>query len=95
MAEFLKCDAPGCHHVEDVETITAEMIGKPCPLCGASLLTQADWDMWKAVFRPGIEAAEKLGLLKPGGAKPGERGAVRVNFHDGEVRVRLTPPQQP
>jgi hypothetical protein len=30
-ADYLKCDALGCDHVEHVGLIQGEHIGKPCP----------------------------------------------------------------
>jgi hypothetical protein len=45
----VKCDAPGCDYTfvaekfEDYEVC----INRPCPKCGAILLTQADWDAFK------------------------------------------------
>lgn len=47
MAEFLKCDRPGCDHVEKVGRITADMVGLPCPKCGDNLLNQEDWENWQ------------------------------------------------
>lgn len=41
----LKCDAEGCDYEETVEATSQnvnEFIGKPCPKCGANLLTEAD-----------------------------------------------------
>ena len=42
----LKCDAPGCGYVDKTVELTPDTvmasIGKPCPKCGASLLTAAD-----------------------------------------------------
>lgn len=50
----LKCDAPGCGHHESADLDLAKsgaLIGKPCPSCGASLLTKEDHaaglKMWK------------------------------------------------
>lgn len=90
MSEFLKCDADGCSHVENVDAITADMIGRPCPVCGASLLTAEDFAFYDAHVRPAMDLAHKLGLSEP--AQPGEPGAVAVNFHDGELRIRAAKP---
>ena len=42
----LQCDVNGCDYIDT--TINADdykdLIGTPCPKCGASLLTQADYD---------------------------------------------------
>ena len=45
---FLKCDEKGCVHQEYHAEIAPEQIGKPCPRCGASLLTQEDFDKCRA-----------------------------------------------
>lgn len=43
----IKCDAEGCTFRDD--TVKMEdyksWLNKPCPLCGANLLTQADYDI--------------------------------------------------
>ncbi|MHA6731766.1 hypothetical protein [Devosia sp. A369] len=85
--EFLKCDAAGCDHSENVAAITAEMVGKPCPTCGANLLTQGDWDFYSQMFKPAVEAMKALGIVAE--AEPESVGAVRFNYHDGEMRVRM------
>jgi len=87
MSEFLKCDATGCDHLETVESITGDMVGKPCPKCGANLLTQNDWDHYERVFRPYVDTLTELGLIQ--GAKPGDAGVMRVGFHEGEYTFRL------
>lgn len=41
----LRCDAPGCGYVTpDTKPFAKEMIGLPCPKCGASLLTERDYN---------------------------------------------------
>jgi hypothetical protein len=36
----LKCDAPGCDYREELVIPSVDLVGKPCPKCGASLLTE-------------------------------------------------------
>jgi len=68
----LKCDANGCGYQSDVEISRADYekwTDAPCPKCGASLLTKADYDclvlMEKAVglfnkaFGPGTAGEKK------------------------------------
>lgn len=43
---FLKCDRLGCVHIEFHDDIVAEQVGKPCPLCRSSLMSQAEFDAW-------------------------------------------------
>jgi hypothetical protein len=90
MSEFLRCDAAGCDHRENVETITESMIGKACPKCGANLLTASDYAAYAAHFRPAMELLEQLGIARP--AAEGTVGAVSINYHDGELRMRLPTP---
>lgn len=46
MVHYLKCDAKGCMHLEVHPELTWDMVDKPCPNCGANLLTQADADAY-------------------------------------------------
>lgn len=41
---YLKCDARGCIHYEFHDEINQSLVGKPCPKCGSSILTQEDFD---------------------------------------------------
>lgn len=38
----LKCDAAGCDFMDPDAVPDESLIGRPCPKCGASLLTEAD-----------------------------------------------------
>lgn len=82
----LKCDRPGCGFVDPEPQLTEEYlmsnIGRPCPLCGASLLTKEDA---KTTMRILANAAKfnqsqipRLAAQARQG-KPIERGAT-VNF---------------
>ena len=86
MYEFLKCDAPGCDHRELFEELTADLIGKPCPKCGASLLTQHDFDIWVGRFRPAIEIGKKLGVLIDADSATGM--PISVSYHDGVTTIK-------
>lgn len=46
----LHCDACGYDMPEPV-AFTAELIGTPCPKCGADMLTRADFEKTKKLFR--------------------------------------------
>ena len=89
MSEFLRCDATGCDHVEDVGAITAEMVDKPCPKCGANLLTKADFDVYAAVFQPAMRMMFDLGLAKEAASGTPPEQSITVNYHDGEMRVKM------
>ena len=45
----LKCDAPGCSYLDPNAFLDEALIGQPCPLCGANLLTAADFAGIKAM----------------------------------------------
>jgi predicted RNA-binding Zn-ribbon protein involved in translation (DUF1610 family) len=56
----LQCDS--CHHEVDVEAITKDLIGTPCPVCGDSMLTPEHWRSYQRV-RVWIWASRLLGWL--------------------------------
>jgi hypothetical protein len=58
--EYLKCDTPSCDHVE-MTPIVVENIGKPCPKCGANLLTPNDFIDFRKM-KAGIKAANEVVL---------------------------------
>ena len=91
MPEFLKCDAPGCDHVEDVEAISRDLIGKPCPKCGADLLTAADCETWLAMVQPGIELAKALGLFVDRAPTEDDQALVRLHLHDDTFTAKTIP----
>lgn len=89
MSEFLKCDATGCDHVEDVAEITADLVGKPCPKCGANLLTEGDWAYYSTAFRPALDMLASIGLnMRAGENTPPEQRAA-FNYHNGNINIRL------
>lgn len=91
MPEFLKCDAPGCDHVEDVEAISRDLIGKACPKCGADLLTEADCEAWLAMVQPGIELAKALGLFVDRPPTEADQALVRVHLHGNDFSLKTIP----
>lgn len=94
MPEFLKCDAPGCDHVEDVEAISRDLIGKPCPKCGADLLTAADCEAWLAMVQPGIELAKALGLFVDRASTEADPASVRLHLHGDTFTATAIPVDQ-
>lgn len=87
MREVLKCDAEGCDHIEPVEAVTSDLVGKPCPKCGASLLTQEDWDAW-APIRDLLLELEKAA---DGVADTEDQIDVSIGYHDGEASIKFKP----
>jgi hypothetical protein len=56
--EYLKCDTPSCDHFE-MTPIVIENVGKPCPKCGANILTPNDFiDYHK--MKAGINAENQV-----------------------------------
>lgn len=88
MSEFLKCDAPDCDHHEDVLRVTADMVGKACPKCGESLLTQEDWDVYSSLSA-GLDALEALGIQVRADADTPQEQRAAFNYHDGEIRISI------
>lgn len=90
----LRCDAPGCDFIEPGPMpFTRDLIGRPCPKCGASLLSERDYrdtlrqfaaiDFINRYF--GWLGSEKL----PEGAR-----SLAIRTHDGEVTAVLRKPGQ-
>lgn len=88
MSEFLQWDAEGCDHIEDVAEITAEVV-KPCPKCGANLLTEGDWALYSTAFRPALDMSASIGPNVRAGADTAPDQRAAVDYHDGNINVRL------
>lgn len=75
----LKCDAEGCDYRDDTVTLASypEWLNKPCPLCGANLLTQKDFDEVNRLLALTAKINSLVGPVK----KSGEPlGRVSVDF---------------
>lgn len=85
MRGTLKCDA--CEYREtEIHEMTADLIGAPCPICGANLLTQEDFDQCKAMG-PAIELLKNIGVTY---ADKIEDGTISLNAHKGTVTIKRT-----
>lgn len=87
--EYLKCDATGCDHREHVGTITADMIGKPCPKCGASLLTKEDFETFQHLGDV-LRVFQEIGLMKPHSLDdpiPEGASVVDINIHNNNITI--------
>jgi len=81
----LKCDAPDCDHIEKISEITAAMIGKPCPKCGASLLTTEDFIAGKTLVAS-LEAV--AGILFPVDPTTQTKiSTMSLNPHNGGMTI--------
>ncbi len=91
---YLRCDRDGCDHQETVPDITETMIGKACPLCGDSLLTQADFDYWQTVVAPQLAALRIIeAAALEGGVVSANDPKVRFNLHhhNGASTLKVSP----
>lgn len=86
--EFLKCDAAYCDHVEEVPEITEGMVGKPCPLCGANLLTQEDWDQWKVM----VAMVRAVQSFAPTADDDSDKVMMRVGLHGDKTSIEISKP---
>lgn len=84
MMQYLKCDADGCDHRERVEEYGEHLVGKPCPKCGSSLLTQDDYTESLAIIAA-MNFLESLGVVK---TAPMGEGDININIHNGELRIK-------
>lgn len=82
-SEYLKCDASGCDHVENVDCISQNLVGKACPKCGANLLTQDDYDHY-------VQLRGLLSLLKTRAPEKvdGQQVNLSVNVHNGQFKIK-------
>lgn len=82
--QYLKCDAEGCDHVEYMDRITQEHVDKPCPKCGANLLTQADHDHFEMI-------QNLMAVVQATIPETGEEDKIPldINVHDGKVRMKI------
>ncbi len=91
MGQFLQCDAPGCDHREMRPALLEEDIGRPCPKCGANLLTREDYEAAKP-FSDMMRAMEEAGLIKPASLDDvvGEgKAIVTINHHAGDINIKI------
>lgn len=78
---FLKCDAEGCDHQERAQ-ISREHIGRPCPKCGANLLTEEDYLMGASLQAASDFFEREMPI--PEGA---DTGVVSVNPHGNTITI--------
>jgi hypothetical protein len=83
----LVCDVDECGHVEAIDELTADLIDKPCPICGANLLTADDYAAGK-VLRATLASFQTLGLIKIG-EPTGAKSSVSLNPHAGSIKIKL------
>lgn len=88
----LRCDAVGCGFVEPVAlAFTEELIGRPCPLCGANLLTRRDYADTQRLFAFIGWINRWFGWLGSE-TPPANAHRVQVRTHNGEVTTKWRRP---
>lgn len=88
MELFLQCDADGCDHKEFVETITEDMVGKECPLCGENLLTEDDLKMFEPLMQT-KKMLQDLGLVADENTPEDvERSTISIHCHKKTVTIK-------
>lgn len=68
-----------------------EDIGRPCPKCGANLLTREDFEAAKP-FAEMMRAFEAAGLVKPvslGDPVPEGDAVISINHHAGDINIKI------
>jgi hypothetical protein len=88
MANNLKCDADGCLHREHVEEYGPHLIDKPCPICGANLLTQEDFDGYEPI-RVVIQALIDAGHASWSGEEIKSPVSFSLNHHAGTTTTTI------
>lgn len=88
--KYLTCDAPGCDHQEDMSALTEDLIGRPCPKCGASLLTREDYEAGIRLYSM-MDVLEKAGMVKAAPVDTtGEKAQVNFHVHAGSLDIKIT-----
>lgn len=90
MTGFLKCDAEGCDHLETIEGLTEDLIGKPCPKCGADLLTREDYEEgMKIEVMMKMLKAMGLAVEVPASGDMDGLALLTVGTHNGETNIKI------
>ncbi|MFK7942092.1 MAG: hypothetical protein AB8B85_04130 [Paracoccaceae bacterium] len=89
MSLFMKCDAEGCDHRETVPEMVPELIGTPCPKCGANLMTQEDFDYFVNTVLPSLNVMKLLGLVRDVTEEDADGPALQVGTHEGEINIQV------
>ena len=75
----IKCDAEGCNYRDDTVNVDdySEYLNTPCPVCGANLLTQEDFDTVARLFEM-VDVLKGMGLS---GKKVKDSKKVKLNMN--------------
>jgi hypothetical protein len=83
----LHCDACG-YDLPDIQPFTKELIGAPCPKCGADMLTEKDYHDTIRMFRMVDWINKWFGWLGSEEA-PANGPNVSVRHHNGEINIKI------
>lgn len=74
----IKCDAAGCDYIDTEARLDdySQYLNKPCPKCGANLLTQADLDTTLAL----VATCRAINSIFAGSITPEMREAARARI---------------
>jgi hypothetical protein len=94
----LHCDACGYDLPEKI-AFTRDLIGKPCPKCGANMLTEEDFLKTEKMFRF-IDGVNRIfgplfGKTPKQIRENPENPAIQVQIHGDEVLIRRRPTENP
>ena len=84
---YLVCDADGCDYQGDHGELRQDLVGTPCPKCGADLLTQRD-------FEDGMRLQEKIDFLVGQSILSREMtndaiGVLEFHTHNGKANISI------
>lgn len=88
----LKCDAPGCDYRDDTVEFKdyKQCVDKPCPKCGAPLLTKADYDLTVRLHRLTTALNLFYGIFRRKEVRSGERRKLTLKMNGtGSVEMDL------
>lgn len=84
----LKCDAAGCGHVETFDGPAENHIDKPCPRCGASLLTREDYEAMVRAMAA-VDLVNELFEIPADAPEHDDGTRLIVNPHAGDVNITI------
>jgi hypothetical protein len=88
----LKCDAPSCDYRDDTVKLAdyEASIDRPCPTCGASLLTRADFEATKRLIAGVAVVNEIFADLAEKAGPDAERERIAIEMNGtGSVTLRM------
>lgn len=92
----LHCDAIGCGYVAPTpDPWGPELIGKPCPRCGANLLTRGDYDRTERMIRLVDLINRIFGPIFGRRQPPANAQTIAVRMHGHQADIQINPKDGP